>query len=237
MKVCIWFNKERLCECCENVCRDTFEVKAFALKHHIFLFFSAQTERMTFDLNCKSWNKFERMNKNKLLFFWQDSQSPPSCSKNTPPSRCAADPPRLGPSGTRLTRRGGRSMHHCQAKCGISVSAEPEPPAGPRPHLVSPETAPRPLKARLAIDFCWFFPRRNKETFSVTWYIIITSFVAPSPQTCRPRFRDGPLPLDGGTLFHLRQKLRFGRRPSVQTTEQRHAGHMTRLTRSHPGFA
>lgn len=85
MKVCIWFNKERLCECCENVCRDTFEVKAFALKHHIFLFFSAQTERMTFDLNCKSWNKFERMNKNKLLFFLAGfSVPPPSCSKNTP---------------------------------------------------------------------------------------------------------------------------------------------------------
>lgn len=93
-----------------------------------------------------------------------------------------------GPSGTGLTGRRGRGMYHCQAKCGISIFGvcQTPPPARPNPYLASPEEAPlAPEGSRSAPVLISFFYGRNKETFSVTWYIIITSFVTLSPQMYR----------------------------------------------------
>lgn len=88
-----------------------------------------------------------------------------------------------GPSGTGLTGRWGRGMHHCQAKCRISVFGlcQTPPQLDPNPYQAGPEeTAPCP-----GIDFFLFFYGGNKETLSITWYIIITSFVTLSPQMYR----------------------------------------------------
>lgn len=83
-------------------------------------------------------------------------------------------------------------------------------PTGPNPYLTSPGTVPRPPKAPRCPSIDFFpFSSRNKETFSVTWYIIITSFVPLSLQVYRKwdSERDGEVQ---HAMKHKAMKLTVG---------------------------
>lgn len=56
-------------------------------------------------------------------------------------------------------------MHHCQAKCRISISEPAKPPAGPNPYLVSPGETPRPLKAPHCPGIDFFLLRQKQRDF------------------------------------------------------------------------
>lgn len=131
-------------------------------------------------------------------------------------------------------------MHHCQAKCGISVSAAPEPPAGPHPHLVGPETTPRPLKApqRPAIDFCCLFFFLQKQRDFLCYMIhhnhIICSSASTNVQRCHgktqiqrraaPAGRWAAFSSQTQTAVWFSDRRKDSVLQQIQSTEQRQCG-------------